>query len=202
VGGGNSALTAAAAASDPGRQRLLATVVIGGAGATGVELAGELAEMMPRLAKDRGLPPDRPAVLLVEAGPTILDGSSPQLIQKAAKVLSDLGVLVRTNAAIGAATADGFQLKDGQLVEGGVFVWTGGLKAPDLVAESGLPTGHNGRVKVDQYLRALDHPEIYIAGDLASVVDPDSGHALPRWRRWRRWRWRRARRWPATCTQR
>ena len=175
----DNALTTAAAATDPGRQRLLATVVIGGGGATGVELAGELAEMMPRVAKDHGMAPDRPAVLLIEAGPTILDGSSPQLIQKAAMVLTDLGVQVRTNAAIGAATADGFQLKDGQLVEGGVFVWAGGLKAPDLVTETGLLTGHNGRVKVDQYLRALDHPEIYIAGDLASVVDPDSGHVLP-----------------------
>jgi NADH dehydrogenase len=47
------------------------------------------------------------------------------------------------------------------------------------VADSGLPTGHNGRVKVDRYLRALGHPEIYVAGDLASVVDPRSGHVLP-----------------------
>ena len=114
--------------------------------------------MMARVAKDHGPALDRPAVLLIEAGPTVLDGSSPQLIQKAAKVLSDLGVQVRTNAAIGAATADGFQLKDGQLVEGGVFAWAGGLKAPDLVTETGLLTGHNGRVKVDQYLRALDQP--------------------------------------------
>ena len=60
-----------------------------------------------------------------------------------------------------------------------MFVWAGGLKAPELVADSGLPTGHNGRVKVDQYLRVLDHPEIYVAGDLASVVDPGTGHVLP-----------------------
>jgi NADH dehydrogenase len=45
-----------------------------------------------------------------------------------------------------------------------VFVWAGGVKAPELVADSGLPTGHNGRVKVDRYLRVLDHPEIYAAG--------------------------------------
>ena len=67
----------------------------------------------------------------------------------------------------------------GQLVEGGVFVWAGGVKAPELVADSELPTGHNGRVKVDRYLRVLDHPEIYAAGDLASVVDPRTGHVLP-----------------------
>ena len=135
--------------------------------------------MMPEVASHLGLATDRPAVVLVEAGPTILAGSSPQLIDKAGEILSELGVQVRTNAAIAAATEDGFQLEDGQLVEGSVFVWAGGLKAPELVADSGLPTGYNGRVKVDQYLRVLDHEDIYVAGDLASVVDPRTGHVLP-----------------------
>ncbi len=175
----SNAITAAAAAADPERQRRLATVVVGGGGATGVELAGELAEMLPEVASRHGLAPDRPVVRLVEAGPTILAGSSPQLIDKARRYLSDLGVQVHTNATIAAATEDGFRLTDGQLVEGGVFVWAGGLKAPDLVAHSDLPTGHNGRVKVDRFLRVLDHPEIYGAGDLASVVDPRTGHVLP-----------------------
>jgi NADH dehydrogenase len=175
----SKALTAAAAVTGPERQRRLATVVVGGGGATGVELAGELAEMLPEVASGHGLAPDRPAVQLIEAGPTILAGSSPQLIGKATRILSDLGVQVRTNATIAAATEEGFRLTGGQLVEGGVFVWAGGVKAPGLVADSGLPTGHNGRVKTDRYLRVLDHPEIYVAGDLASVVDPRTGHALP-----------------------
>jgi len=175
----SAALTAAAAAADPGEQRRLATVVVGGGGATGVELAGELAEILPEEASSHGLASGRPAVRLVEAGPTILAGSSPQLIGKATRTLADLGVQVRTNAAIAAATQEGFRLSDGELVEGGVFVWAGGVKAPGLVADSGLPTGHNGRLKVDQYLRVLDHPEIYAAGDLASVTDPRTGHVLP-----------------------
>jgi NADH dehydrogenase len=86
---------------------------------------------------------------------------------------------VRTNAMIAQATAQGFRLKSGELIEGGVFVWAGGMKAPELVAGSGLPVGHNGRVKVDQHLRVLDHPELYVAGDLASVVDPRTGRVLP-----------------------
>jgi NADH:quinone reductase (non-electrogenic) len=173
------ALDAAAAETDPEVQRRLATVVVGGGGATGVELAGELAEVLPEAASGHGLAADRPAVQLVEAGPAILAGSSPQLIGKATKILSDLGVQVRTNVAIAAATEEGFRLTDGQLVQGGVFVWAGGVKAPGLVADSGLPTGYNGRVKVDRYLRVLDYPEIYVAGDLASVTDPRTGHVLP-----------------------
>jgi NADH dehydrogenase len=175
----SQALTAAAASADPEQQRRLATVVVGGGGATGVELAGELAEILPEVASGHGLAPGRPAVRLIEAGPTILAGSSPQLIDKAARILADLGVQVRTNAVVAAATEEGFRLTDGQLVEGGVFVWAGGVKAPELVADSELPTGHNGRVKVNRYLRVLDRPEIYVAGDLASVTDPRTGHVLP-----------------------
>ena len=66
-----TALDDAAAAADPGQQRRLATVVVGGGGATGVELAGELAETLPAVASGRGLPPGR-AVQLIEAGPAIL----------------------------------------------------------------------------------------------------------------------------------
>jgi NADH dehydrogenase len=175
----SQALTAAAAVADPEQQRRLATVVVGGGGATGVELAGELAEILPEVASRHGLAPGRPVVQLVEAGPTILAGSSPQLIDKATSILSDLRVQVRTNAVVAAATEEGFRLTDGQLVQGGVFVWAGGVKAPELVADSELPTGHNGRVKVDRYLRVLDRPQIYVAGDLASVTDPRTGHVLP-----------------------
>ena len=60
----SKALDAAAAAADPEEQRRLATVVVGGGGATGVELAGELAEMLPEVASRHGLAPDRPAVCL------------------------------------------------------------------------------------------------------------------------------------------
>ena len=103
----NQAVARAATATDPDQQRRLATVVIGGGGATGVELAGELAEMLPELARRHHLAPDRPAVILVDAGHTILAGSSPA-IDRATKVLADLGVRVRTNSMIAEATPEGF----------------------------------------------------------------------------------------------
>src|SRR5919206_188682 len=107
----NKALDDAAAESDPERQRRLATVVVGGGGATGVELAGDLAELLPELARRQGRARAGPAVVLVEAGPTILAGSSPQLIANATRILADLGVQVRTNAVVAAATDEGFRLK-------------------------------------------------------------------------------------------
>jgi NADH:ubiquinone reductase (H+-translocating) len=174
-----AAVAAAASEPDPERQRRLLTVVVGGGGATGVELAGELAETLPMLARRRGLPPELPRVILVDAGPTILAGSSPGLIQRATQILSDLGVEIRTGSRISEATADGLELANEEIIQGEVFVWAGGVKAPELLAWSDLPTGHNGRLKVDQFLRVLDHPMMYAAGDVASVVDPTTGRALP-----------------------
>lgn len=175
----NESVRAAARADDPREQQRLMTIVIGGGGATGVELAGGFAEEVPQLARTYGAPPDLVRVILVEAGHTILAGSSQALIGRAAEILHDLKVDVRTNAAVAGAIPEGFRLKDGSVIEGGVFIWAGGVKAPDLVQGCGLPVGYNGRIKVDQFLRVLDHPEIFVAGDLASAIDPDTGHALP-----------------------
>ena len=175
----NAAVRRAAHSSDRREQERLMTIVVGGGGATGVELAGAFAEELPDLAKEYGAPTDAGKVIVIEAGPTILGGSSPQLIERAGGILHELGVEVRTHAVVAEAMPEGFRLKDGSLVAGGVFIWAGGIKAPALTASSGLEIGYNGRIKVDQYLRALDHPEIFVAGDLASVVNPETGHVLP-----------------------
>jgi NADH dehydrogenase len=77
------------------------------------------------------------------------------------------------------ATPEGFRIKNGEVIKGGVFIWAGGVKAPELLHGLGLPIGYNGRIKVDEYLRAIGHPAIFVAGDLASVADRNTGRALP-----------------------
>jgi NADH dehydrogenase len=175
----NDSVRRAAATTDRSEQQRLLTIVIGGGGATGVELAGAFAEGLPNLAKECGSPPELIRVILIEAGHTILAGSSPGLIAKAMSTLHELNVDVRTNTAVAEAVPHGFRIKNGTLIEGGVFIWAGGVKAPELVRGSGLPVGFNGRIKVDDYLRTIQHPDIFVAGDLASVVDAQSGRALP-----------------------
>lgn len=173
-----NACVLSAVSSGRDEQRRLLTVVIGGGGATGVELAGGFAEELPDLAREHGAPPELSRVVLVEAGPTILPGTSAGLIERAHGILQQLGVEVRTNAAIVRATDQGFVLRSGETVEGGTFIWAGGVKAPALLAGSGLPVGHNGRLKVEPSLQVLDHPRIFAAGDTALVFDPESGRPL------------------------
>jgi NADH dehydrogenase len=175
----NESVWRAAETKDPAEKRRLMTVVVGGGGATGVELASALAEELPGLARNYGAPPDLAHVILVEAGHTILAGSSPQLIARACDTLRELHVDVRTNTAVAEATPEGFRIKNGEVIKGGVFIWAGGVKAPELLHGLGLPIGYNGRIKVDEYLRAIGHPAIFVAGDLASVADRNTGRALP-----------------------
>jgi NADH dehydrogenase len=155
------------------------TVAIGGGGATGVELAGELAEVLPDLASRHDLPADACHIVLVEAAPTLLGGTSAGLVERATKILDDLGVEVRTNSPIAQATEEGFVLKNGDIVRAGLCVWCGGVKVAEIVARSGLGTGPGGRVPVDEYLHAVGHPEIYVVGDAALVMNPATGRPLP-----------------------
>ncbi len=172
-------VAAAATQSDPEERRRHLTVLIGGAGATGVELAGELAEVLPELARRHDLPPEECRVVLIEGAPTILGDASPGLIERASRILEELGVEVRLGARIAEARAEGFVLHGDEIVSGGLCVWAGGVKVAQAVAESPLGTGPGGRVPVDRHLRALDHPEVYVAGDAALVVNPETGRALP-----------------------
>lgn len=100
----------AAACDQLEERRRLLTVVIGGAGATGVELAGALAEELPALARRHGLPADLLRVLLLEAGPNVLAGASPHLSAKASAILAKLGVVVRTHTRMTAVTPEGVLL--------------------------------------------------------------------------------------------
>ena len=171
-------IAAAAIESDDEEKRRLLTVVIGGGGATGVELAGELAEVLPELLKRHDLEGAPTRIALIEAGPTIMLGSTDGLIKKAMDTLTQLGVEIYLNTPVVGADERGFDLKESR-IEGGVLVWAGGVKAPEMIANCGLPTGRNGRLVVDANLRVAGHPEIYVAGDIAYLVDEKSGRPLP-----------------------
>lgn len=158
-------------------------IVIGGAGITGVELAAELSEGLADMARDYGLRRDDLSIVLIEAAATVLPGFDRKTIDEAARVLSQLGVDVRTGTTVERVTADRVMVKtaDGlRFIETNTFVWTGGIKAHSLVVNSGLRLGERGAAVVDEYLRSIDYPEVSVVGDSALVRDPRDGRvALP-----------------------
>jgi NADH:ubiquinone reductase (H+-translocating) len=154
----------------------LAITVVGG-GATGVELAGTLAELR-NIALPAAFPeidPARMAVRLVERGAVLLAPFRPKLRDYARAELLDRGVDVRLDTAIKEVQADRVLLVDGEILLSDITVWAAGIAAPDWVAGLGLATGPGGRLRTGADLRVVGQDRIFAVGDLA-VID---GQPLP-----------------------
>jgi NADH dehydrogenase len=142
--------------------------VIGG-GATGVELAGALAEL--RDDPDAFPDVDRADVhiRLVEMAPSLLAPFHPKLQRYALKELRRRGVDVHLNTKISEITEDQVILADGDKLSSDVTVWAAGVSAPDATAAWGLPQGRGGRIEVGPDLRVAGQDRIFAAGDLALI---------------------------------
>jgi NADH dehydrogenase len=166
---------AEAARNDAQRDACLTFAVIG-AGPTGVELAGTLAEIARHtLAGDfRNFDPRKARVLLIEAGPRVLSTFSEDLSSKARRQLEKLGVEVLTGAAVSEIGSD-YLVFGGERVNARTILWAAGVAASplgkQLVGNSGsAQLDRAGRVIVQPDLSLAAHPEVFVAGDLASVT--------------------------------
>ncbi|WP_433730616.1 NAD(P)/FAD-dependent oxidoreductase [Nocardia sp. CA-129566] len=135
-------------------------IVVVGCGATGIELAAELAEYQP----------DSQVVLLgSEAPASWLSRRAQQHVERA---LERLGVEIRSEAKVIEVTPDGVRLADGSALAAAATVWTAGFGVPDLARRAGLAVDGHGRVLTDATLRSISHPDVYAAGDAAVVAGP------------------------------
>ncbi|NKJ23173.1 NAD(P)/FAD-dependent oxidoreductase [Dyella sp. SG609] len=164
---------------EPARRQAWLNFVVVGGGATGVELAGTLAEIarhtLPR--EFRRSDPRQANILLVEAGPRVLPAFAPELSAKARKQLEKLGVQVRTDTAVTAIGSDSVQLGNETLASRTVL-WAAGVAASPLGQHLGVPLDRAGRVLVTPELAVPGHPEVFVVGDLASVTQAD-GKPVP-----------------------
>ncbi|MBN8875800.1 MAG: NAD(P)/FAD-dependent oxidoreductase [Rhodospirillales bacterium] len=169
----------AEAEPDPERQRRLLTFVIVGGGPTGVELAGAIAELAKvALALDfRRIDPRSARVVLVEAGPRVLATFPDPLSEAAARGLHELGVEVRTGAAVSDCDADGVAL-GATRIEAATVLWAAGVTASPAARWLGVPADRAGRVVVGPELTVPEHPEVFVIGDTAHVAGPQ-GRPLP-----------------------
>jgi NADH dehydrogenase len=151
------------------RDACLTFAVVGG-GPTGVELAGTLAEIARHtLANEfRHIDSRKARVLLVEAGPRVLAAFTEALSEKARAQLVRLGVEVHTGAPVTEIGA-GFMVFGGQRIAAHTILWAAGVAASSLGRQLGAEVDRAGRVRVQPDLSIAAHPEIFVAGDLASL---------------------------------
>jgi len=153
-------------------------IIVGGGAFTGVELAGELADMRPVWERAFHLKPGQIGITLVEGAPTILALCEERLVRYATRILEKKGVSLITGTRINRVERDCIQLDDGQRLAGGVLIWTGGIRGHHLVEESGFQVNPQGRAKIDEAMRATGFPNVFIIGD-ASLAHDSQGQPLP-----------------------
>ena len=160
------------------RRRLLTFVIVGG-GATGVEMAGAIADVARQtLAADfRRIDPRSARIILIEAGPRLLPTFPPGLSDYALKTLTRMGVEVRTETLVTKCEVDGVDLKDGR-IDADTVIWAAGVTASPAMRWLNAEADRAGRVKVNSDLSLPGHPEIFVVGDTASVTDKN-GHPVP-----------------------
>jgi NADH dehydrogenase len=172
---------------DPAQIDRLLTFVVVGAGPTGVEMAGQIAELARRaLPGDfRNVDPRTARVVLLDAADTVLGSFGPKLSGRAVKKLREIGVDVQLGAMVVGVDQRGLEVqeKDGtrRRIDAVCKVWAAGVQASPLARQlgeqSGAPVDRAGRVKVQPDLTLPGHPEVFVIGDMADTGLPGVAQA-------------------------
>lgn len=164
---------------DPQEREALMRFVVIGAGPTGVELAGAIAELARfTLARDfRKIDPTAAEVLLVEAGPRVLPAFHETSSEYARRVLDRLGVQLRLNTRVTAVDDGGVSLGS-ETVAAATTVWAAGVAATPVADWLGIPANSDGRIRVNADLSIAGDENVFVVGDAAAVVDT-RGNPVP-----------------------
>jgi NADH dehydrogenase len=160
------------------RAQLLTFVVIGG-GATGVEMAGAIAEVARQTLQHdfRRIDPRTSRIALIEAGPRLLPTFPEALSEYAKRSLQSMGVEVELARKVTGCDAQGVSL-DGGRIEAATVIWAAGVVASPAALWIGAEHDRAGRIKVNADLGVPGRPEIFAVGDTATVSEAD-GHSVP-----------------------
>ena len=155
------------AQTDPQAAKAYQTFVVVGAGPTGVEMAGAIAELSQSLMRDfRHLSPQDNHIILLEGGPTVLSSFHPKLSDRAQCDLINLGVDVQTDTMVSDIFADKIETNKGE-IHARTTVWAAGVQASPAAKWLNLQTEKGGHVSVDATLRPAGFEDIYVIGDTA-----------------------------------
>jgi NADH dehydrogenase len=165
---------------DPELRKARLTFVITGGGPTGVETAGALSELVRMvLHKDYNrLDSSEIKILLLEAADRLIPAFSTRLSAKTADALAKKGVEVRFQCPVTSFDGNRVTLKSGETIDTRTLIWAAGVRASPLAQQIAASPGPQGKIKVLPTLQVPEHPEIFVIGDAAYLVD-EHGEALP-----------------------
>src|SRR3954452_4489400 len=166
-------------ADDPAEVDRLLTFVVIGAGPTGVEMAGQIAELAHRTLRPdfRNINPTTARIILLDGAPMVLPSFGEKLGGRARRQLAEMGVEVQLGAMVTDVDADGLEVKDtdGQVrrITSATKIWAAGVQASELGRilgeQSGAEVDRAGRIAVEPDLTLPGHPEVHVVGDMMSL---------------------------------
>jgi NADH:ubiquinone reductase (H+-translocating) len=158
------------------------TIVVGGAGFTGIEFLGELGNRVPELCKEFDVPKEKVRVLCVEAAPMVLPGFDPELVEYAVGHLQAKGIEFSIGTPVVEATPEGVKIKKGEeefeFVKAGTVVWAAGVRGNRLIEQTGIEN-MRARIKVEKDMRAPGHEDVFIVGDCALLINEEINRPYP-----------------------
>ena len=158
------------------------TIVVGGAGFTGIEFLGELSNRIPELCKEYDVDFHKVKVICVEAAPMVLPGFDPELVNYATSYLEKKGVEFRIGTAIKEATPDGIIVAKGEdeveEIKASTVVWAAGVRGNSVIEKSGIEA-MRGRVKVNLDLRVPGKENLFIVGDCSLIINEEINRPYP-----------------------
>lgn len=172
-------LERAEVASDPDQRKALLTYIVVGGGPTGVEMAGAIAELARcAVRRDfRSITPHCSRVILIEAGPRLLQSFPDALSASAKAALEQLGIEVQLATQVEAIHRTGVKTSQ-SFIQASTIVWAAGVQASDAARWLQVTPDRAGRVPVGPDLRLRDDPAIFVIGDTACCPD-ETGQPLP-----------------------
>jgi NADH:quinone reductase (non-electrogenic) len=166
----------AAAESNKELRKEYLRFVIGGGGLTGVELATEMAERFDTLCQEYHIDHHEPEMLLIELGDRVLPSLDGKQIGKSVEAMQAIGIKIITNTRVKGMTERNGELyvlrEPGAAIATRTMIWTGGIRISDLVKKSGVKTGPQGRIIVDNALQVQGFPGVFAIGDNALAMNP------------------------------
>ncbi|WML30256.1 NAD(P)/FAD-dependent oxidoreductase [Neobacillus sp. OS1-32] len=158
------------------------TIIVGGAGFTGIEFLGELTNRIPELCHEYDIDQGKVKIICVEAAPTVLPGFDPELVDYAVSQLQRRGVEFLIGTAIKEATPEGILVAKGDEepweIKAGTVVWAAGVRGNSIIEKSGFEA-MRGRVKVQPDLRVPGYDDIFVIGDSSLVINEEINRPYP-----------------------
>lgn len=158
------------------------TIVVGGAGFTGIEFLGELTNRIPELCHEYDVDSHKVKVICVEAAPTVLPGFDPDLVKYAVSQLERKGVEFLIGTAVKECTPEGILVGKGDeepyAIKAETVVWAAGVRGNSIIEKSGFEA-MRGRVKVQPDLRAPGYDDVFIIGDSSLFINEEINRPYP-----------------------